>query len=294
MKIKLLAALLLLATSVAAQDKAALRKKVAAVAAQCDGTIGVAAELLETHDTFSFHGGGRFAMQSVYKLPISMAVLARVDAGKLRLDQEVAVLPADYVRKPQHSPLREKYSGGPVKISLAELLRYNVSESDGSACDVLLRLMGGPGKVQQYLASIGIRQMIVHNTEKEIGADQQVQYRNWATPREAVRLLGKLYGDRPLLSEQSRAKLLDWITNTPTSARRIKGRLPEGTAVAHKTGTDYTIDGLTGATNDIGVITLPDGRHLAVAVFIQRSRSSDSVREGTIAEIARLCWEGFK
>lgn len=297
MKTKYLAGLLLLlAIPAVAQDKAALRKKIIDAAAGCSGRVGVAVKLLETGDTLSYLGTERFPMQSVYKLPISMAMLDLVDKGKWTLAQEVKVLPSDYVRKPQHSPIRDQYPDANRNMSVSELLRYNVSESDGSACDVLLRLMGGPGKVQQYLTGIGIRQMMVRNTEKEIGGDprRQVQYRNWTTPQEAVRLLEKLYDDHPLLSAQSRAQLLKWITNTPTSAKRIKGQLPAGTEVAHKTGTDYTVDGLTGATNDIGVITLPDGRHLAVAIFIRDSRSPDSVREGTMAVIARLCWEHYK
>jgi hypothetical protein len=45
------------------------------------------------------------------------------------------------------------------------------------------------------------------------------------------------------------------------------------------------------ATNDIGIITLPDGRHLAVAVFLTDSRSDDAARDKTIARVARAAWE---
>jgi len=117
-----------------------------------------------------------------------------------------------------------------------------------------------------------------------------VQYRNWATPDAAVALLRALHEGRGL-SAASRERLLRWMTETPTSARRIKGLLPAGTLVAHKTGTSGTSGGLTRATNDIGLITLPDGRHLGIAVFVSDSKADEATREGVIARIARAAWE---
>jgi len=77
----------------------------------------------------------------------------------------------------------------------------------------------------------------------------------------------------------------------PTGAHRLKGFLPEGTVVAHKTGTSGTSNGLTRATNDVGIVTLPDGRHMAIAVFVSDSKANEAVREGVIAKIARAAWD---
>jgi beta-lactamase class A len=71
----------------------------------------------------------------------------------------------------------------------------------------------------------------------------------------------------------------------------LKGLLPPGTVVAHKTGTDGTFGGLTRATNDIGIITLPDGRHLAIAVFVRDSTADEATRERTIAAAARAAYD---
>jgi beta-lactamase class A len=62
--------------------------------------------------------------------------------------------------------------------------------------------------------------------------------------------------------------------------------LPAGTVVAHKTGSSGTHDGVTAATNDIGLITLPDGRKLAVAVFVTDARADSATRDKVIAQIA--------
>ncbi|GAA4468143.1 hypothetical protein GCM10023189_52960 [Nibrella saemangeumensis] len=230
-------------------------------------------------------------MQSVYKLPISMAVLQRVDQGTLKLDQPVRVEKRDYVSPAQHSPIRDKYPNG-TELTLSELLRYNVSESDGSACDVLLRLLDGPQTVMRYLHGIGVKNMIVANTEKEIGSDNAVQYRNWSTPNDAVIMLKALQEGRTL-SKSSRDLLFRWITATPTGMQRIKALLPKGTLVAHKTGSSRTLNGITAATNNIGLITLPNGQHIALAVFVSDSKADDAVRDEVIAKTARAIWDAW-
>jgi beta-lactamase class A len=148
--------------------------------------VGVSAELLETREVIaSFHAGERFPMQSVYKLPIAMAVLHQVDRGKLKLADRVHVDKSEYVLSGQHSPLRDAHPDGAV-VTLEELLRLAVSESDGSASDVLLRLIGGTQEVMKYLREVDVKEVQVRDTEMRIGQDHAVQYANWSTPNGAV------------------------------------------------------------------------------------------------------------
>ena len=83
------------------------------------------------------------------------------------------------------------------------------------------------------------------------------------------------------------------MTETGTGAHRIKGMLPADAVVAHKTGTSGTAAGVTAATNDVGIVTLPDGRHLAIAVFVSDSTADEAAREGVIAKAARAAWDYF-
>src|SRR5215472_2127253 len=78
------------------------------IASAAQGRVGVAIEVLESSETASFHGDEHFPMHSVYKLPISMAVLQQVDRGEVKLDQLVKVEPSDFVRKGMYSPVRDK------------------------------------------------------------------------------------------------------------------------------------------------------------------------------------------
>ncbi|WP_338876567.1 class A beta-lactamase, subclass A2 [Spirosoma sp. SC4-14] len=266
-----------------------LESQIAQIASDAQGKVGVAAMLVETGESVSLKGNEQFPMQSVYKMPIAMAVLHLVDQKKLALNQRVPFTKADYISERQHSPIRDKFPNG-SSLSLSELLRYAVSESDGSASDILMNLAGGSTPIMAYLKSLGIRNIIVKNTEREIGSDNAVQYRNWAKPNEAVALLRLLQQGKGL-SPASRTFLLRIMTETETGLNRLKGQLPKGTVVAHKTGTSWTIDGVTAATNDIGLITLPNGKHIAIAVFVSDARTDTKTREAVIARIARAAWD---
>ncbi len=84
------------------------------------------------------------------------------------------------------------------------------------------------------------------------------------------------------------------MTATSTGVNRIKGRLPAGTPVAHKTGTsDTNAEGVTAAINDIGIVTLPNGEHVAISVFVANSKESNATNEKIIADIAKLVWDHF-
>jgi beta-lactamase class A len=93
------------------------------------------------------------------------------------------------------------------------------------------------------------------------------------------------------LSAESQALLLKLMTESIPGAKRLKGQLPAGTVVAHKTGTGGMRDGITSATNDIGIITLPNGTHLAVAVFVSDSSADEATRESVIARMAKAAWD---
>ena len=266
-----------------------LQKQLEQIASAAKGHVGVAAVVLETGESVSLNPRDHFPMQSVYKLPIGMAVLKQVDAGKIKLDQKVRVTKSDFVRAGQYSPIRDQNPGG-TELSVSELLRFAISESDGTASDVLMDLAGGAEGVQTYLNELKITEWIVLNTEKEIGRDWQTQYRNWSTPEAAVALLRALHEKRGL-SESSQALVLKLLTESPRGTRRLKGLLPNGTVVAHKTGTSGANKGVNAATNDIGIITLPGGQHIAIAVFVSDSPVDETTREGVIAKVARAVWD---
>ena len=175
-----------------APDLDALRAHLARLAEPARGRVGVGVALLGT-DAAVVVGEGRHPMQSVFKLPLAMTVLAAVNRGALALDQPVPITPADYVSDRQHSPIRDRHPDG-VTLPLSVVLRAAASGSDGTAADVLLGLVGGPAAVTAHLRGIGVEGVEVAVTEKDMGRDPEAQYRNWATPAGALAVLRALAG----------------------------------------------------------------------------------------------------
>jgi beta-lactamase class A len=116
------------------------------------------------------------------------------------------------------------------------------------------------------------------------------QDRNWFEPTAAVQSLRRISDNSPLRPEHTQT-LLGWMKNSSSGLDRIKGDLPAGTIVMHKTGTSATRNGVTFATNDIGLITLPDGRRLAIAVFVTDSSANEDTRDAVIARIAKAAYD---
>lgn len=250
--------------------------------------IGVSALIIETGDTINFHQEQRFPMQSTYKFPIAMAILHLVDQGKFTLEQKITINQSEIIPRGA-SVIREKYPQG-ASLTLDELLRLNIAESDGTACDVLIRLAGGTQKVQDYISSIGIKEMRIATTEILQVSDDWTQYQNWSTPNAMTGLLKTFYKGN-VLSKNSQSKLIEWMIGSVPGNKRLKGGLPANAIVAHKPGTSGTFRGLTRATNDVGIITLPDGNHLAISVFVSDAYGTTQEREGVIAAITKIIWD---
>ncbi|WP_134090269.1 class A beta-lactamase [Olivibacter sp. XZL3] len=282
--------LFFLILSVSSFGQSPLQTQFEQIAKNTKGNVGVCALIIETGESISFNGDKAFPMQSVYKFPIAMAVLKKVDEGELSLDKMIEVDQSEYIPKNGHSPIRDNFPKG-TNLTIRDLLKYNIEESDGTACDVLLRLLGGTKNAERYIHKLGIMDIAISTTEMVQVANDTIQYQNWATPKAMSQLLKTFYaaGD---LSKNSSALLLGYMSvSSPYFDRRIKGLLPQETAVAHKTGTAGTINGLTRATNDVGIITLPNDQHLAVSVFISDSYDSQKERELTIAKISRAAFD---
>lgn len=128
----------------------ALRAQVERLSVPAQGRVGVALAFLDSGESLLVDEGEWYPLQSVLEMPLALAVLAEVDRGTFRLDQLVRVDRADYVSDQQHSPIREAHPQG-ANLTVAELLRGAASLSDGTAADVLLRLIGGPEALTRHL-----------------------------------------------------------------------------------------------------------------------------------------------
>ena len=274
-----------------AQDKELLNQ-IKAISADSKGIVGVSILGLESRDTLNYNAQSRLVMHSVFKFPIAMTVLNLVDKGKYKLDQKIKIRKGDMLPTKMYSPLRDKYPDG-AEIPLSEILGYMVSQSDNTACDFLLKKIGGPKVVNDYIHSLGVKGISIVASETDMASAWEVQYTNWAKPADLVRLLDIFYSGKAL-SKESNDFLMQVMLATTTGPNRLRGLLPKDAVIAHKTGTSPTnAEGLSPATNDIGIITLPNSKHIAIVVMVCNSKADEATRDAVIAKIAKAAWDTY-
>jgi len=284
-----------------------------------DGVVGVAVRHLNSGQELAINGDVFFPMASVFKLPILTEVMAQVGEGKLRLSDEISLQPSDQF--PEGSLLSDLKAPG-VKLSVENVINMMMWLSDNTATDFLLRRVSIPA-INQRLRSWGLEKIIVSRTVKELLLDYFLmdgpRYKNLskeelqaifqktteqnsglfkegerrfpekmndqATPRAINALLTKIF-NKEILNPTACGFILDTMRGCQTGLKRIRGLLPAGTAVAHKTGT------VGGTINDCGIIDLPGGAgHVALSVL---SKGTDiDHTEDTIALIAKTVFDYF-
>jgi beta-lactamase class A len=250
--------------------------------------VGVSALHLESGRRASYRGGETFQMASVFKLPVAIAVLDAVEKGKLRLDQEAEIRAADRM---EVGPIYDAWKPG-MRVTVARMVDVMLVDSDNTAADKLCELLGGPANVEKALVARGVGGVKVSLDEKGLGAAMKKDLdaiergsQNGTSPDAMAVLLARFFRGE-LLSRPSTDRILDSLRRCATSGRRFRAGLPKGAEIFDKTGT------MRISSNDVGIVTLPDGTHLVVAVFA-RGGKDGAAREGAIASVAKAAWEAF-
>ncbi len=275
--------------SLAQQD--VLTNTIQTIAQDAKGKVSVAAFCIEDSTSISYYGDELCVMQSSFKFPIAIAVLDRIDKGEFSLQHKIHITPKEMI-KDTWSPLRDSLPEGNVNITFENLLKFMVSHSDNVACDVLLHHLGKPKAVEKFIQKNGIEDFYMKYNEKNMQQKWQRQYKNVCSPNAMIQLLTKVYRHQ-ILSPESSSFLYQIMTETSTGKNRIVKLLPEQTIVAHKTGSSGTKEGLTAGVIDVGIITLPNGKHVALAVFVNDAYAEYDVLENIIARIAKEVYEHF-
>jgi len=237
-----------------------LEQQLSSLVANKSADVGIAALDLNTGETVSIKGNTPFPMASTVKVAIAALYLAQVDNGRRSLDDRI--------------------SGTSARGLMARMLIH----SDNRATDILLDDLGGPNAVHAWLRDNGVTGLRVDRTIASLLSSKRDlwDHRDSSTPIAMVDFLKRIY-KAELIKPESRDYLLDLMAQCQTGKNRMKALLP-GVPVEHKTG---TLDGLT---DDVGFISLPDGRRVAVAIFARGGRD----RPRTIAETARAIYDGFR
>ena len=300
------------------QNVEAVSQKIEKLSEKLVGRIGVAAQEIGSKETITINGDEQFVMASTYKVAIAVALLDRIDKGELKLSDLIDVEQETMVTGDGAIAVNFVHPG--IKLSVANLIEPMITLSDNTATDACLKLAGGPEAVNKKMKSIGITELRVDRSTSEILRDfyglpdkayasvlaealakdatlaakqplrnlkfEQEDLRDQSSPNAMLQLLLAIDNGKTL-SEKSREFLLATMSRTRTGNGRLKGLLPKGTPVAHKTGT------IGGVANDVGYVTLPDGRRFAIVVFTKSSTTSEADRDRAIAEVTRTLYDFY-
>ena len=280
--------------------------------------VGIAVSDVTSGWTAQVSGEQTFPQQSVSKLWVALAVMQAVDDRRLALDQTVVMHDED--RSVFYQPLASRIRGPGLAITLSDLLRHALIESDNAANDMLIREVGGPGVVTQAIVDKHLRGLAVGGTERDVqtktaGLEWKPEYgRTWifkqarallpddvrdqalanylanppdgATPLGIVTALSELKRGE-LLSRASTDFMLDLMGEARTGQLRLRAGMAPGWSLAHKTGTGPDWRGSSVGINDVGLMTAPDGHTYAVAVMVRQTSQPPSARHRLMAGVAR-------
>src|SRR6185312_9126813 len=284
-----------------------------------DGLVGIAVKSIDDGWETGWRDHALYPQQSVSKLWVAITALDAVDKGQVSLDDKVTLTKDDLTLF--HEPIAaEILKDGSYTTTLGDLMVREITQSDNTANDKLMRVVGGPKAVRAMIARKHLGAIRFANGERAmqsriagiswsqnyaIGGKffeardalpltvRQAAFDHYiaspydgAAPRAIVSALARLKRGG-LLSPKSTAYLLDIMSHTHTGPNRLKGGLQPGWTLSHKTGTGQELDGAQAGYNDIGILTAPDGRSYAVAVMIKLTSVPLPVRMTLMNNVVR-------
>jgi beta-lactamase class A len=287
-----------------------LRPRLQRLARGLDGTIGIGVKTLWDGTEFYIEPDQPFPTASVFKIPVLIELLLQAEAGRLDLDEKVAI--AEVLKSPGSGVLKELSSA--PSLSLSDLAMLMIIISDNSATDVLVERVGTE-RINRRLASWGFavtrvsmdcRQLLFEiagrpngpfTPEARLEVEQVLRRRervftgraygdhdnNLTTPREMIALLEMLVTEGRL-SAWVRERALSYMRKQQVRDR-LPFHLPPGTDIANKTGS------IGGVRNDAGILFVERGPVLVCA--LTRDLTVDLDGTTAIAEIGRLVHEAF-
>lgn len=273
-----------------------MRDRLAEIARTAPGRLGICIYDVATDERFSLRGGESFALAGVSRLPIAAVAYRLADQKRFRLDDRVFVRRGDFRRG--SSEIARDHPRGGLPLTYWELVRAMLTTGDTTASDIVLRAIGGPTAAGNILARAGLRGITLRKSAAEIASDARFHRtfasggENGGTPDGVADLLvGVATGRYALLDGTS--ELLYDLSNARDGANRLRAGLPAAIRLAHASGTSDSALASTDATNDVGLLTLPDGRRIAVVALLGESSADEATREATLARVARSVADAY-
>ena len=297
---------------------AAIVSDVDAAIGRVEGPVGVSIYSLSDDWRIDRGCSRRLPQQSVSKLWVAITLMDQVDRGRIGLYDPVDVMPSDLTLF--HQPIAALVGNHGYRTTVLDLLLRAMTQSDNTANDRLLGMIGGPDTVRDMLrrhsldtVGFGPGERLLQSGTAGIAWNQSYSrgwnfqrarsalppatrvgaYRQYvSSPPDGASACGIVDGlvalrQNRLLSKASTQTLLSIMGASVTGHARLRAALPAGWLLSHKTGTGQQYAGRTAGFNDVGILTSPEGDAYAVAAMVGDSSSGDRTKQRFIQDVAR-------
>jgi beta-lactamase class A len=242
------------------------------------GRLGVAMLDTGTGRRVSQRGDERFLMCSTFKLLAVAAVLARVDAGKEKLDRRIVFGPDVLL---DHAPVTRRHVGAPG-MTIAALCEAAITLSDNTAANLLLASLGGPAAVTRFVRGLGDPVTRLDRIEPELNHGSPGDVRDTTTPNAMLDTLRRLLLGHALTAA-SRDLLLTWMRACTTGLDKLRAGMPADWQAGDKTGS-----GAHGESNDVAILWPPRRQPILVTAYYAGSSADSEQRSAVLAAIGRI------
>lgn len=266
--------------------RSALADTISVIASSSPGEIGVAV-IVNGIDTVIVNDKSIYPMMSVFKLHQAIAICDFLDRTGGSLDSVISVA-RDSLDSKTWSPMLKEHAESVISVSVGDLLRYTLIQSDNNASNLLFKRMLDVSVTDSMIATLIPRSAFqIACTEEEMSADHAKAYSNFTSPSGAAMLLDRLFTDSVVSAEKQafiRQTLYECVTGKDRIVAPLLGK--EAVTVAHKTGSGYSADGILAAHNDVAYVQLSNGTCYSLAVFVKDFRGDETGASEVIARIS--------
>jgi beta-lactamase class A len=255
-----------------------------AIEAKVGGRVGVFALDTGNGRQFAHRPDELFAMCSTFKWVLAAAILARVERGKLSLDERVSYGSTELL---DNSPSTSSHAAEGF-MTVGALAEAAVTVSDNTAANLLLAKLEGPAGFTAFVRSLGDSVTRLDRKEPALNSNEPGDPRDTTSPRAMVGLMRKVLGG-DALSPAKRERLLGWLRECKTGKERLQAGLLRDWSVGDKTGT-----GQRGAVNDVAIASPPGRAPILVASYLSDGNARLPALTAAQADIGRLVARTFK
>lgn len=267
-----------------------LQSRLEEYASTCGAEVGICV-ITNDSDTIVINDSDTYPMNSVMKLHQAMAVTNKLRNTGTSPDTVINIAATELLAD-TYSPMRDRYGTTDRALPLREILQYSLQQSDNNACDILFQHISSINDTEHYIHDLGLTRCSIKVNEDMMHRNIMLADSNHTSPSEAAALINRLYTEQAFDDEWGNF-LRQTLRECSTGSNRLPAPLTNtGTTIGHKTGTGFEDnEGRPTGINDVGFITLPDGRHYAVAVFVRRTTVDYAATERIIGQISGIIYE---